>query len=408
MNNLRRYFNFLLVTILLLSGSLSFGQSTKQKQLENKRQDVLKEIKAINALLSESNKNSSSLLSKVEDINLKIKARKNLIRITNQQANLLTREIKTNNEQITQLNKELKQLKDAYAQSVVKSHKSRSKLSKMMFLFSSENLKQAYRRYNYMKQYKSHQKKQADSIVSKTNQLVDLNQVLAQQKRDKEQLIEANKTSQASLQGEKQEQQGLLANLRKNESKYRAEIRKKQRESNRLDREIDKMIKAAIARSNKKANKKIKGSKTFALTPEAKALAASFNSNKGKLPWPVSRGTISKKFGKHPYPGLPGIYTHCSGVEITSAKGTDARSSFAGTVSGIQSIKGGRYGVYINHGNYITLYYNLKKIYVKKGEKVKTKQILGKIGTNSDGKTILKFMIYKNSSRLNPEHWITK
>lgn len=395
----------LLFAVFFASGS--FSQSKKQKQLENKRLSILKEIREINTLLSSNKSESTSLLTKIEDVNLKIKVRQNLIQVTNQQANLLTREIKTNTKSIADLETELSVLKKSYAQMVVKSYKGKSKQSKLMFLFSSDNFLQAYKRYNYMKQYKAYQKKQADSIVSKTEKLQLLNEQLLVQKADKERLIEENKKAQKDLRIEKSKQQSLIADLKKDQVKYKAAIAKKQRESDKLERQIEKMIREAIARSNKKAGKKA-STKTFALTPEAKALAASFSANKGKLPWPVKTGRVTKKFGKQPYPGLPGIYTNSSGVEITTTKNSEAKATFKGTVSEIQVIKGGSQGVYIKHGNYITLYYNLKSIYVKKGDQVNTNDPIGKIATNKDGKTVLKFYLFKNNTKLNPASWIYK
>ncbi len=385
----------------------SFGQSKKQKQLEEKRLRILKDIREVNALISNNKQQSTSLLTKIEDLNLKIKVRKNLIQVTNEQANLLTREIKNNNIKISNLEEELEILKKSYANMVVQTYKSRSKQSKLMFLFSSDNFLQAYKRYNYMKQYKNYQKRQADSIVSKTEQLVVLNDVLLLQQKDKQRLIKENRAAQKTLQDEKKNQQQLIEDLRKDEAKYRIIISKKLKESNDIDKQIDKLIKEAIAKSNKKSGKN-NSSKEFAITPESKALSASFSLNKGKLPWPLKTGTVTKKFGKRPHPVFPGITENCSGVEITTSKNSEARAVYKGKVSGIQKIKGGNIGVYIKHGSYVTLYYNLKKVYVKKGQDVSSKDILGAIATNSEGKTILKFYLYKNNLKLNPAHWIYK
>ena len=279
-NSTPHFISIFLLTLFTLT--CTFGQSKKQQQLEAKRQAILKEITEINSLLSDNKSEATSLLTKIEDVDLKIKVRKKLIQINNKQANLLTREIKDNSQKIDVLEADLALRKKDYAAMVVKSYKNKATQSKLMFLLSSDDFQQAYKRYNYMKQYKRYQKNQADSIVSKTEKLVVLNEALLLKKDDKLKLISENKKVQQTLQKEKNSQKELIAALKKDESKYKKSIAEKQKESNKIDRQIDKLIRDAIARSNKKAGKK-SSSKTFALTPEAKVLANSFTSNKGKF-----------------------------------------------------------------------------------------------------------------------------
>jgi len=396
-----------LFLLTLFAVTCTFGQSKKQQQLESKRQAILKEITEINSLLSDNKSVKTSLLTKIEDVNLKIKVRKKLIQITNQQANLLTREIKDNSHKIEALEADLTLRKKDYAAMVVKSYKNKATQSKLMFLLSADNFQQAYKRYNYMKQYKRYQKNQADSIVSKTEKLVVLNESLLLKKDDKVRLISENKKVQKTLQKEKNNQKELIATLKKDESKYRKAIAEKEKESNKIDKQIEKLIKDAIARSNKKAGKK-KSSKGFSLTPEAKVLAANFTANKGKLPWPVKTGRVVLKFGKQPHRTVSGIYTNCNGVKIITTKDSDVKAVFDGTVYQIQKIKGSNPAIYIRHGNYTSVYFNLKNIYVKKGDKVSTNTPIGKIGTNIAGKHTLSFYIFKDGNKQNPAHWIYK
>jgi len=387
--------------------STTFGQSKKQRQLEKQRQEVLKEIREINSLLSSNTQEKTSVLTKIEDVNLKIKVRQNLIRITNKQANLLTREIKSNTQNINTLETDLAARKKDYANVVVSSYKNKSKQSKLLFLLSSKNFLQAYKRFNYMKQYKEFQKKLGDSIASKTEKLHALNATLLTQKEDKNKLISENTKAKKVLIQEQKNQKKLLESVLKDSKKYKKSIAKKQKESDALERKIDKIIRDAIAKANKKRGK-TKNTKTFALTAEAKKLAANFVANKGKLPWPLKTGRISKRFGKQKHPVLAGIYTHSSGVEITTSKNSEVRAVFNGTVAGVQKIKGSTRAVFINHGNYITVYFNLKKVYVKTGDKVNTKDAIGVVSTNSMGKNVLKFYIYKDKQKLNPSSWIYK
>jgi septal ring factor EnvC (AmiA/AmiB activator) len=385
------------------------AQGNKQRELEEKRKLILNEIKQINNLLFETQKEEKTVLTKVEDLNTRISARENLIRITNQQANLLTREINDNLFKIDQLRDELKILKEDYARMINKSYKSKSLQNRIMFLLSSENFLQAYKRMQYMKQYSKHRKKQGENIKGKTELLQELNAELIVQKKVKNSLIEENKLAKENLLREMKAQESLIASLKQNEGKFTNQIRSKQREADRIDKQIEDLIKAAIAESNKSLDVKNSdaSSRTFALTEEAKALAADFTSNKGKLPWPVKNGVVIKRYGKQRHPQLPNVTTFNSGVEIATNSSTKARAIFAGKVMEIQQLKGANKAIYIQHGNYITVYNNLTNIQVKKGDNVTTKQELGSIFTHpSSGKTILKFLIYKNTSRMNPADWV--
>lgn len=410
MQKLQHY--FLLVFFLFLFGP-AIAQPYKQKQLEEKRQAILNEIKQINSLLFKAKKEEKSVLTQVEDLHSKIVARQNLIRVTNQQANLLSREINDNLSKIEYLRGELKELKEDYATMIVKSYKSKSAQSRIMFLFSSENFLQAYKRLQYMKQYTKHRKLQGESIKKKTETLQELNKGLIADKKKKKVLISDNKVAKTKLSRELKDQEGLIATLKKDETKYAVQIRKKQKEAAKIDCEIDKLIRDAIAAANKakakKTGKKVKSSKTFALSPEAKALAANFTKNKGKLPWPVKKGVVVKRFGNTRHPQLPNVTTYCSGIEIATNSNAKARAVFNGEVMEIQKIKGANNAIYIQHGNYITVYQNIKNVLVKKGDKVTTKQELGTVYTKSStGKTILKFLVYQNTTKMNPASWVYK
>lgn len=402
---------FLTFTFFLLTSAVA--QVDKQKQLEEKRQALLDEIKQINSLLFAAQKEEKSVLSQVEDLDSKINTRQNLIRVTNQQANLLSREINDNLGKIDHLRGELEELKEDYASMILKSYKSKSTQSRIMFVMSSENFLQAYKRFQYMKQYTKHRKLQGESIKEKTLTLQELNKGLIAQKKQKQVLIEENKIAKTKLSSEKKDQEELIATLKKDEGKYARQIKKKQKEASKIDREIEKLIRDAIAASNAKAVKKggetttTKSSKTFALTAEAKALAVDFTNNKGKLPWPVKNGVVVKRFGNTRHPQLPNVTTYCSGVEIATGNKAKARAVFNGEVMEIQKIKGANNAIYIQHGNYITVYQNIINVLVKKGDKVTTKQELGTVYTkSSSGKTILKFLVYKNATKMNPASWV--
>ena len=392
----------------LISTTSLFAQSDKQKKLEAQRQQVLKEMKQINALLFTKKKEEKSAITLIEDINYKVNVRKNLIRITNEQANLLTREINSNQNEISSLKTQLKELKEDYAAMVVKSYKSKSEQSKVMFLLSSSNFQQAYKRLQYIKQYSNYQKEQGEAIKSKTKELEKLNVELSKQKEDKQKLIEENRIAKRELEGELKEREVLIASIKSEMGKFSAQIKKKKQEAARLDKEIDRMIKETIAAANKKTGKTSTKGK-FVETPEAKKLSANFESNRGKLGWPVSRGVIKGKFGKRRSLTDNSITQNYKSIYIATDANADVKAVFNGVVSKIHVMKRGNPTILVRHGSYFSIYMNLSEVKVKTGDKVVTGQVIGKVFSNkSSGESLLGFRIYKNDQVLNPEPWLAK
>jgi len=389
----------------LLSSLHGFSQEKKREELEQRRLDLQHEIKRINSLRTSNLKKEKSILTEVEDLDQQIRSTEKLIRVTNQQANLLTREINTNQNRIGTLRKELEQLKQDYSKMIRKSYKSKSQQSRIMFLLSSENFLQAYKRLQYMKQYANYRHQQGEEIQLRTEELQKLNQSLAEQKKTKDRLIVENRKTRALLEDSKKEQQSLIAEVRKKEGQFASQLKKKQQEINAIDREIERIIEEAIA-----ANNKAEGSTSrsvFKLTPEAKALAADFEKNKGKLPWPVRTGTVVLRFGTQPHPIVKTATMNSNGVRIATDPNSKARAVFGGTVSEIIAVKGSSLMVMVRHGDYITIYNHLESVDVRKGQQVALGQDLGDIAINkTDGRTTLYFVMYKNNQKLNPEEWI--
>ena len=383
------------------------AQSKKQRELEERRQEIRREIIAINKIRSKEKNEEKSVLTLIEDLNYKLSVRQNLIKITNQQANLLTREINDNQKTISNLRVQLKQLKDDYASMIVKSYKGKNEQSRVMFLLSSSNFQQAYKRLQYIKQYANYQKKQADQIQVKTKELQDLNTDLLRQKQNKQKLIEENRITKRELEKERKEQSEMMASIKVNLNKYASQLKKKQQEANEIDREIDRLIKAAIVASNKKAGKK-SSSKTFALTPEAKKLANSFYANKGKLPWPVKEGAVTLSYGEHRHPVVRTTKIVNNGIRIATNKNEIVKAVFQGEVLAIIKPKGAPAILIIQHGNYSTTYKNLSKIFVQKGDKIALNQEIGVVATDTSGESILSFGIFKDSKPTNPSYWLLK
>ena len=408
----------LVVFICILSFVGAFAQtSQKQKQLEKQKKALLEQIREMSALRSQQAQERKSLAFQIEEISEKISARTQLIRLTNHQANLLSQQIKDNQNQISTLKKDLESLKKNYAAVILQSYKSRSPQSRWMFLLASESFTQGYKRLKYLQQYTQYRKKQAQEIQQKNTLLQQLADSLSSQYNHQRRIVEENQKEQTRLSQERKEQESLVASIKKKESEYAAEIKKKQAQANKIDREIDRLIRLAIVEANKKAKPKTSSSgktvsaakasdKVFDLTPEGQALSSDFEANKGKLIWPIERGYKSQGFGTYDDPVYPDLKHYNNGVSLMAPRGTDARCVFNGEVSAVISIPGGNKAVQVRHGNFITIYYNLTQVYVSKGQKVSAKTPLGKIFTDSEGRTEMKFFVYKNTNKLNPEHWL--
>jgi septal ring factor EnvC (AmiA/AmiB activator) len=396
-----------LLFLLLVTTMACFGQTSEQKALEEKREQLQSEIRNINRLLFAEKKEKENVLDQMEALDKKITVRQQLIRVTNQQSNLLNRQINTNIRNIGKLKSELQEIKDEYAKMIQKSYQNKSKQNRLMFLLSSESFFQGFKRLQYMKQYTDYRKEQGAQIMAKTEELSRLNADLNEERKVKEVLLAQNKKAKDQLFAEIQTQKALLGTIRKNETKYTSAIDAKRKEARKIDQQIERLIRSAIAASNKKSGSTTKNSSKFILTPEATIIANNFSANKGKLIWPVEKGIKSQGFGVYSDPVYPGIKHQSNGVIIATDEGSKARAIFEGEVIAILAVPGGNKGVQIKHGNFISTYYNLSDLYVKKGDKVTSKEELGTVYTNrNNGQTRLKFYLYQDTSRLNPEEWV--
>ncbi len=404
---------YILFSVLLLSSFSSFSQT--KKELEQQRLKLKKEIAQVNSLLFKEQKKEKNILENLKDLNQKIDVRLRLIRTINSEAKLLSKEIHKNEKEIAKLEKELAALKEDYANMIFRSYKSKSQQSRMMFLLSSQNFYQAYKRLEYMKQYTSFRKKQGEAIVNQTNLVAKLNDSLLLQKQVKDTLILSEKEQKEKIESDKKNKERLITSIKKKENKYKRDLRNKIKAERRVTEKIDKIIRDEIAKANRLANAKLKikpkntKKNEFILSPEAKALAAKFEQNKGKLPWPVDEGLVTRRFGNQPHPSFPGISINSTGLHIVTKRGKSAEAIFSGKVLNILVTSQGKRNVLIQHGNYITSYNNLEKLYVKKGDAIKTGQKIGQIFTDKvSGKTTLIFVLYKNTTKLNPSSWILK
>ena len=395
---------YLLLFISLSLGLKAQNYQERQKQLEAQKISIKKEIQQINNLINDSRKKSRGLADELEDIQLKISVRDRLIRINNSQVNNLNNIISNQNERIADLEVDLKKLKDEYSKIVFSSYKKRSSEMKLMFLFASDNINQAFRRFQYFKQYSKYRKEQANKIVSLQEEISNNIDSLDKRKIEKQNVVKENQSVRQTLNQDRIQQNNLYNNLLKDQKNYAVEIQEKEKQARLIDNEIQKLIRLAIAESNNNNN-----SSNFALTPEGRLISSNFQSNKGRLPWPVREGVITRKFGTQPHPVVRTTTINSNGISIATSANSIAYSVFEGEVLSVYGFSGGNPGVLIRHGKYISNYQNLSSIFVKKGDKVMANDEIGIVFTNeSTGKTVLKFNIFNELKPENPTIWLAR
>jgi len=395
---------YLLLFISLSLGLKAQNYQERQKQLEAQKISIKKEIQQINNLINDSRKKSRGLADELEDIQLKISVRDRLIRINNSQVNNLNNIISNQNERIADLEVDLKKLKDEYSKIVFSSYKKRSSEMKLMFLFASDNINQAFRRFQYFKQYSKYRKEQANKIVSLQEEISNNIDSLDKRKIEKQKVVKENQLVRQTLNQDRIKQNNLYNNLLKDQKNYAVEIQEKEKQARLIDNEIQKLIRLAIAESNNNNN-----SSNFALTPEGRLISSNFQSNKGRLPWPVREGVITRRFGTQPHPVVRTTTINSNGISIATSANSIAYSVFEGEVLSVYGFSGGNPGVLIRHGKYISNYQNLSSIFVKKGDKVMANDEIGIVFTNeSTGKTVLKFNIFNELKPENPTIWLAR
>ncbi|MBA4407874.1 MAG: peptidoglycan DD-metalloendopeptidase family protein [Bacteroidota bacterium] len=392
---------FLLLSVFLLVVVLTNGQSLDE--LRKKKEKTNEQIKYTTKLLEEAKKSEKQTLNKYKILNRQIELRTNLITGINSEVGVLGEFIDQNVWLVGSLNADLEELKKEYANMILFAQKNQTNYSKILFVLSANSFNQAYKRIMYLKQYTEYRKKQSELI----QWIRDLVQVkvgrLQQQRTEKETLLQAKKREADQLNKEKKQQGKNLATLQQKQKDIEKKLRKQQKIDTQLSHEIQQII-------DEEVNKAKKSGKTgFEMTPEQKLVSGQFEQNKRRIPWPVDRGVITDHFGIHEHPVLKNIQVKNNGVDISTAQGTNARSVFAGEVSRVFVVSGGNYAVIIRHGKYLSVYSNLVNVQVKSGDKVSVKQTIGTIGTDGDDdKTVLKFQIWNENVKLNPEDWIAR
>lgn len=397
--------HLLFLFAFLLAFESSYCQSIND--LRREKEKTSQEIDYINNLLQETNQKSRSSINRLSVLEKKIRLQESLIHNINSELGYLDSTILRSSRNIDTLNADLTIIKNRYAEMIRYARRNQNPTDQLIFLFSAEDINQAYKRFIYLRQYADYRRTQAEEITVLREKLTQLVDDLNRRKSDKQQLLSAkiNQTEQYSRQ--KEDQKEYYAGLQQKEKELRKKLENEQKAARKLDQEIEKII---AEEARKSAAQAAKTAREPGVKPseEMKSLSDNFSQNKGKLPWPLQRGVITDHFGEHPDPVLKRVIRRNSGIDITTQSGARARAVFKGEVSKVLAI-GGNWAIIVRHGSYLTVYSNLAEVSVQAGQKVDTRQDIGTVFTDrdDDNKTVLKFQLWHENNKLDPEKWIS-
>jgi Membrane-bound metallopeptidase len=429
-------YRLLLILLLLFSTQVTFSQSLKELQEQKRVAD--REINRINEQLSATMLEKNSTLRQVALINYKIQKRKKVIENIDKQVVIVTKTIQIKTDTVNCLRKDIDTLKVSYASTLKHAYKMKNSNSVIALIFASSDLHQAIRRMKYLRSYSNYRIQQARSIEQKQQilnvEITDLNS----KKRSLELLLTEKNKEIKKLDQDEKAYEKIAAQLKNKENDLNKEIQVRKNLSERLSREINRLIaeearkaaeaarKAAARKAAAEAAKHTKRNgeketsttsklsesseaKILPFTPEDRMIAGKFESNRGRLPWPVRQGKVVDGFGIHQHPFLKGVKIENKGIDISSNAGSDVYAVYDGEVSKIFPLPGANISVLVRHGYYITVYSNLSNVYVKEGQFIKAKQVLGVLANSDNGgeKPSLKFQVWKETTPQNPMLWLT-
>ncbi len=404
--------------IVALLAAVDVSAQKKSEQLKRNKQKLENEINDTQAILNQTRKNKNASLQQLSVLRKQINNREQFILALNGEISSLEEEMELNVKLSKSLDRKLEYMKADYSTLVYNAYKNRRQTNKLLFLLSSDNFGQLFRRLKFYTIFADNVKAQVEQIEATQKEIHEKEVQIQMIKDEKVTLLEGHERQLSALEKEKKEKDQLTNNLKKKEKQLAAEIKKKQQEQKKLDNAIKKAIEAEIKAANSKNKKnnstattskgKTESSSEMVMTKEEKALSSNFASNQGKLPWPVAKCAKIRDFGTYPHPDVPSVTMQNNGIDLATEAGATVRSVFQGEVTSVLDYVGTKI-VIIKHGEYMTVYQNLGSVSVKKGDKVSTKQAIGTVARNTSSNTYeLHFELWKNTSHLNPSNWLAR
>lgn len=435
---------WLVLLCVCLAVAVQAQTSTTIKKLERQRRAALEEIEETNNLLQKTTRTANNFLKRLNLLSNQINSRKKVISILTQEVSAMDKEMKQMNNEILSLEKELKAKQQNYAKSARRIYKRRSSQDKLLYILSASNFAQSIRRIRYLREYSNWQVKQGEEVIAKRTEINQKQEELKQKQKEKKSLLNNRENESKNLVAQEKVQKAEVKILSSKKTELQAVLRKKQKQAQALNKQIENQIALEIARAEekarqerllaekrrkeriaaaKKAGKKVEAKDKapveeqrkaavkggYAMTKVERKLSGDFANNKGRLPYPVSgRHTIISRFGEQQHQELKYVRTNNSGIDLQVPAGSDARSIFNGEVTRVFIVPGYNNSIIVRHGNYLTVYSNITKLYVKAGDKVKARQAIGKIYSDSEdgNSTILHFQVWKERTKLNPLLWL--
>lgn len=399
---------FIAVCFLLLL-TLSAQTSKKRNELERLKKATQEMIEETNRMLSVTKKSALQSLNQLGIIGEEIKMRRSLISTLNEEVRLIDREQAQTSREIKQLQEQLEEKKQKYAIAMQGLYQKRSGVDDMLFILSAQNVGQSYRRMRYLQEYSQWRKEQAAAIVEQQTELTRKQAELEKKKQARNILLRERRSETEALRQKEDTQKSLVNELQKKQKSLQSELRKQQQQAQNLDRQIQKLIEEEARKAARQKDSKAVTKGGYAMNKQEAALSGSFEKNKGRLPYPVNGSyVIVGRFGKQQHSRY--VETINNGIDLQTKPGAEARAVFDGVVSRVFIVPGYNSSVIIRHGNYLTVYSNLREVYVKAGDEVKTRQSIGKIftDTENDNLTKMQFQLWKETTKLNPEPWLSR
>jgi len=385
--------------VILFSVSIIVVNGQSRAELEEMRKKNLQEIEYVDRMLKSTSSQKSENLNELRVIGKKLGLRERLINEYGQEINLLEYRISLNNLAIEMLEQDLNDLKTEYANSIISAYKASKGTPAVAFILSSADLNQGYKRLKYIQQVARYRRNETETIEALYNEMQSTRERLERDRKNVNELKSKEIRQKQMLSEEQNRKERLITNLSRKEKQLKQELDEKRRVARQIEKEIERLIEEERKKSDK-----------VPMSSEMKLIGDSFGENRGRLPWPVERGIVTGHFGLQPHPVLKNVTEDNIGIEITSGGATKARSVFKGEVVRVFAISGANMAVIIRHGKYLTVYQNLVNVKVKAGDSIATGQELGDVylDNGDGGKSVLKFMVYEEKKKLDPEQWLTK
>ena len=364
----------------------------------------MREIALTSSLLNETTRNRSATYDLYVTLQNQIVKRKQLVLTLRKEIQYTAENIERTQDVIAALESDTEQLEEEYAEMARQAYRFKLSNNHLFFLFSADGFNDAFQRWRYLKQYDEYRKKQAHLIMATQKTLEQKIGNLELRKAEKEKLLSSEVKQHRMLNKELDDKNKILQALRSDEKRLKKDLDTQEKDRRRLDDSIKDIIRSEVATKKKEPI-------TVEIINSASGKDATrlFQSQRGKLPWPVSKGVITRRFGKQAHPTLKKIEISNNGIDIRADRMAEVRAVFEGKVVGLTFVPGYNNMLIIQHGDYYSVYSNLDEVFVKKGDKVDDKQALGKLSVNSKSNVSeLHFEIWREKTRLNPADWVRR